>query len=757
MEEITYDYYEEENQFGETDTDSKEYENINGYYINISYLNNILSIIVYNLQLLDEKKYGLEIELNDLLKKHNIFKNYRTMKKIFNFLNDLIAEKHFNIKQEGDIIKFCFIPDINQNDNIDFEISLEKKENKENKDEYIKLLRNIIFQSRNEEIFGESSKTTIKTNKQNKNNILMTKKEEEKKETIETKLLFSFNCEKCPLIPAIKLDNKKFNYIVDSICQNGHKNKKIELLDYLDKGKNFSLNNFICQCKKFENTSNNLLYCDTCNIIFCEVCNPEKHSEHKTISIEKINYYCIKHMKQFSSFCKKCQKNICIDCEEEHKNHDIYNFDILIVLEDEFKKKIKKSEKIIEGLKENIKQINNYKNEFLEKIEKLKDIYQSEINLINDFIFQYSKCLQNYTFSYHIIQNLDNIDKFSFDEKNILNEDDSFDEKTQKIMNIFNEVNNDNKNEKIKILKNMKRDETIYSLCFLKQQESLAFGLERKIDIYDKQFNLITSYIKLEGKIAYIKELWENKFLVVDLSKYVKILELKNNEISLIKSIETKDAKNFVGIGLCTKNIICGGDRYLSIIGNSLFFGYSMLDSKDLEGFISNIVEIDSESFLVGQSKFKRIIVYSNKTFNELYRIRNVCIIGNNYSITKINDKYIGISGYEKSDTIKACLYLLSIESKQICTKYYSNNIESFMVIVKLNDNKIIVAGSGEDKDEHSDIILLNIESNSDQVKIKKITEFKRAFCDTLEAITVFNNLIVASDSSSNLKKLEIV
>ena len=79
------------------------------------------------------------------------------------------------------------------------------------------------------------------------------------------------------------------------------------------------------------------------------------------------------------------------------------------------------------------------------------------------------------------------------------------------------------------------------------------------------------------------------------------------------------------------------------------------------------------------------------------------------------------------------------------------------MVIVKLNDNKIIVAGSEEDKDGHSDIILLNIESNSDQVKIKKIAEFKRAFCDTLEAITVFNNLIVASDSSSNLKKLEIV
>ena len=387
----------------------------------------------------------------------------------------------------------------------------------------------------------------------------------------------------------------------------------------------------------------------------------------------------------------------------------------------------------------------------------MNNIYQSEINLIKDFIFQYSKCLQNYTFSYHIIQNLDNIDNFSFDEKKNLNEDDSFDEKTQKLMNIFSEIDNDNKKEKIRILKNMKIDETIYSLCFLKQQESLAFGLERKIEIYDKQFNLIASYIKLEGKIAYIKELWENKILVVDLSKFVKILELKNNQISLVKSIETKDSKNFVGAGLCTKNIICGGDRYLSIIGKSLFFGYSMIESKDLQGFISNIVEIDSESFLIRQSNYERIIVYSNKNFNELYRIKNVCMRGNNYSIAKINDKYIGIAGYEKKEKIIACLYLLSIESKQICKIYYSNNIESFMVIVKLNDNKIIMAGSGEDKDGHSDIILLNIESKSDQIKINKITEYKRAFCDTLEAITIFNNLIVASDSSSNLKKLEIV
>ena len=383
-------------------------------------------------------------------------------------------------------------------------------------------------------------------------------------------------------------------------------------------------------------------------------------------------------------------------------------------------------------------------------------IYETEINLIKDIISQYSKCLENYLFNYQIIKNLDNIDNFSFDEKYDLKEDDSFADKTQKFMDIFEGFNDINKN-KIRIIKNYKKNETIYSICFLEKNKSLAFGLDKKINIYDSKLNLITEFTKLEGKIAYIKELWDNRFLVIDLNKSVKILQLKDDTISLIKSIETKDEKNFVGTGLCTKKIICGGNNYLSIIGESFLFGYSLNESKDLNGFISNIIEIDSESFLVGQSHNRRIIVFSNKTFKELYKIENICMRGNNYSITKINDKYIGIAGYEKNEERNACLYILSIESKQICKKYYSDNIESFMVIVKLNNNKIILAGSGEDKDEHSDIILLKIEEKLEQINIKKIAQFKRAFSDTLEAITIFNNLIVASDSSSNLKTFEII
>ena len=176
----------------------------------------------------------------------------------------------------------------------------------------------------------------------------------------------------------------------------------------------------------------------------------------------------------------------------------------------------------------------------------------------------------------------------------------------------------------------------------------------------------------------------------------------------------------------------------------------------DLDGFISNIVEIDSDSYLVGQSHQKRLLIFSSKTNEKLKEINNICLRGNNYSIAKISDKFIGIAGYEKSGVIKACIFLYSIESKSICKKFYYNELESFMVISRLYENEIITAGNGSNIDKHSDIILLNIEENSGKINIKKISEFKRAFCDTIEAIISIQGLIVASDSSSNTKLLEI-
>ena len=60
--------------------------------------------------------------------------------------------------------------------------------------------------------------------------------------------------------------------------------------------------------------------------------------------------YCIEHKIQYSSFCNSCYKNICVECSDEHKNHKIYAYDEIILLEDDFNKKYEKSEKIISYL-----------------------------------------------------------------------------------------------------------------------------------------------------------------------------------------------------------------------------------------------------------------------------------------------------------------------------------------------------------------------------------------------------------------------
>ena len=735
--------------------DSKEYDNLNGYYINISYSDDLFSILVYNMELLDEKKYEIEIELNDLLKKHDIMKQLRNMQKIFDFFNDLIEKNNFSIIQEDKFIKFFFYlgskNSNEKNDKIGFLLKLDKKKDKS---EYIKFLCKSIRKSRSKNIEQEQSKLKIESLESDKKLLNESINKEDNSKEIK---LIELNCDKCPLIPSFQLDTKKTIKTINSRCSNGHLNKNIELLSYLEKAKKFSKYNYKCNCQKSDTDTNStdLFYCEKCQILFCKMCSGEKHSEHRSIPEESMNYYCIQHMKQFSSFCKKCQKNFCSDCEE-HKAHDIYHFDDLIIFQEDFDKIIKKSESINNRLKECIDLIDIYEKEFIEKINKLKNLYQTEMNLINDFISKYSKCLHDYIFCFQVIQNLDNIENFSFDEEKIIKTEDSFYEKTKKLINIFKEYDNVDSDKNFKLIKSFQRKETIYSMCYSKKYNYIFFGKEKKIEILNSDLDLITSFKELDDKIAYIKELWDDKFLVVDLHKNIKILELKDNKVTLFKSIETKDEKNFVGTGTCTKNIIVGGDQYLSIIGKTLLLGFKMIQSFDLGGFISNIVEIDSNSFLVGQSHQKRIIIYSNKTFKELYRINDIALRGNNYSISKLTDKFVGITGFEKMEARKACIFLLSIETKQICKKFYSNNIESFSVIIKLNENEFIVGGVEFEKDEHSDLIAFSLENKSNKVNFKILTEFKRAVCDTFEALMGFNNTIIVSDSSSNLKVFEI-
>ena len=57
--------------------------------------------------------------------------------------------------------------------------------------------------------------------------------------------------------------------------------------------------------------------------------NPKQFSSSNNIFLAEksfnAKYKCLLHQKNYSLFCSTCNKDICILCETNHRNHNIYN------------------------------------------------------------------------------------------------------------------------------------------------------------------------------------------------------------------------------------------------------------------------------------------------------------------------------------------------------------------------------------------------------------------------------------------------
>ena len=227
----------------------------------------------------------------------------------------------------------------------------------------------------------------------------------------------------------------------------------------------------------------------------------------------------------------------------------------------------------------------------------------------------------------------------------------------------------------------------------------------------------------------------------------------KQNKV--YQKISTPNEVNFIGIELNDEKIICGGTQYLCIIEESFLFGYTLTCSIDLKSFINNLVELNSDLYLIGLSQSKTIIIYSNKNNSEICQIK-VNLSGNNYSISKITDNYVAIAGYEENEEKVqiGCIYIFSIQQMIICKKVYLNNLSYCVLILKLNDNEFISSGFKKGN-KSQDLFLLNYDKDNDKINI--IYNYKGAHSDIIEAINPINNeLFIISDSLGNLKEWKI-
>ena len=121
-----------------------EYYNLGEYFMKLFYTNNgELTIICYNMQVLDGTKYEVKLNLEKIYDLSNVFRQYTNMKELYEFIIDLINEGKYELKKnENYMILNFMITDIKKNEhNITFTLY---NENNNNTQEYISILSNEI-------------------------------------------------------------------------------------------------------------------------------------------------------------------------------------------------------------------------------------------------------------------------------------------------------------------------------------------------------------------------------------------------------------------------------------------------------------------------------------------------------------------------------------------------------------------------------------------------------------------------------------
>ena len=68
---------------------------------------------------------------------------------------------------------------------------------------------------------------------------------------------------------------------------------------------------------------NQFYFCLNCKYNLCPLCINVHNNRHNIINYDIKNYICLEHCESFSSYCKTCNKDICIQCEENHDEHEI--------------------------------------------------------------------------------------------------------------------------------------------------------------------------------------------------------------------------------------------------------------------------------------------------------------------------------------------------------------------------------------------------------------------------------------------------
>ena len=197
-------------------------------------------------------------------------------------------------------------------------------------------------------------------------------------------------------------------------------------------------------CKKDESNDPEDFYkCLTCGKIlhhtqyYCSVHSKEhdknNESKHIQVKYDHRNYYCTNHYKNFIKYCFKCGKNLCENCLEEHKDHQIKDYNTMTPNIKEFEDSLLKIKQKIQDLKYIIDYIKHH------ILDGTMKIFENYCSIVKDIIEKYK--LNNMEFkNYGILKTFFNLKKSNKEimyELDKIIKEDSYKDKIDILLNMF--------------------------------------------------------------------------------------------------------------------------------------------------------------------------------------------------------------------------------------------------------------------------------------------------------------------------------
>lgn len=351
-------------------------------------------------------------------------------------------------------------------------------------------------------------------------------------------------------------------------CKNGHKYENILFKDF-EQMQKIDESKIICNICKNTNKSNTYNHifnkCISCGNLICPLCKSLHDKSHIIVNYEEKDFICNLHNELYSSFCNICKKDICLICESEHLNHDKISFVGIIPNKKELEDEFEKTKKTIYEFK---KVIDNLNNQQFNEVKENIDIY---FTIYSNIILNYEIKKRNYIF----LQNIKDINKINNniidDLKKIINNDGD-NNIINRIMEIYNQMtgktesnnNIEKKNDsekkenlnddakdnnkinenfknfsinKIKKLESFKiKDESINNILILSDKRILITS--DYIAIYNPKNNYDCDIFLKETYIQSIFQMEDDKIIYSNNDYYIKIIEIKENQINTIQVIE---------------------------------------------------------------------------------------------------------------------------------------------------------------------------------------------------------------------------